>query len=340
MKNLNLRNKLKSIICFVVATLQIVLYGCNQEPDDALPEQIEILENAIISAPEGEYDGEKNRLYDAECPEFEIVVANLLTDIVKATYSTTKVFNNAHVHLFKVIESFRGEIETETIYVWAKINDRDCHEYKVEYEKGKDYLLLLERKSDPFISFDTFESIHPTISIPLDAFGAPDIPKSRICNYDLLSSLTSKELIRACTEGQLVPYLLQITKDNPSKETFNGFTETYDKDFAIRNAEYVLKISVQSQPFKEYFLDPHIGLFNVDIAKQNILKGDKESLPNSIGIYLPVTISNGDYIVAINDTEIYQDVKRFIPSTRNSIYPTADYAEVLEIINTVNDNES
>ena len=159
-----------------------------------------------------------------------------------------------------------------------------------------------------------------------------------------MSILKNQEIVQACEGGELITCLLDITKNNPDKNVFQGFSETYDKKSAIQTAEYVLQIDVSRQNFEDSIRrspNPHVRLLPISIRSENVLKGNTEEILSvgTVKIYLPVTMADGIYIVAVNKSNDFLP-PYYVPSTRNSIYPTADYAEVLEIINTVNDNES
>ena len=335
-----LNNKfLRLIVCFLAILSQLLITGCKTESlesNNTLPTQIEILQKAIDCAPEGEYDISLGTVWDSDCPSFETSLLRL-TDIVKASYRTSKQFSGHYAHIFEVKESVKGKIEEKIIYVWAYNQNRDGHEdsNKIKYNKGEKYLLLLERHSDPFLSFDTFISVHPNLYIPLNYKWELDISAARICNFGLVSFLKDENLKQACENDQFISYVQQITQNNPNKKPLKGFTETYDKEFAIQNSEYILQIDISSKMIgtaMPFSLDPHIQLYEVSVEKENILSGNEKTLSEIITVYLPVTIAEGSYIIAVNNSQDLSNKPHYIPSTRNSIYTVSARQEIIDFL--------
>ena len=195
---------------------------------------------------------------------FENLLGNI-TDIVKAKYLGTIDNNPNYIHEFEVQEVVKGVCEKTTIVVWSTPMNISFGWYdidnpppvtgydtkNIEYEMGKEYLLLLKRQCNVYIVGDMLQFIDDSICIPIGHNGLPDIEKSTMYNTEFKLHVTDNDLITDIENEQFLENILESTKNNPT--IFGDISvKNAEIDYALNNAEYVLEIQIESVSYDYY----------------------------------------------------------------------------------------
>lgn len=312
---------MKQTMCILLLTFCCALFSCS--PTHQISQYAE-LERILEAAPEGEYEHASHDVYDWYCTEglFERSI-DRITDVLKATYITTKQIDSKYVHIFDVIETLRGEGKDTRVYVHADAYEFGCHsDHEIKYSKGQDYLLLLTRNILPYTSYDYLRNIKDSVCIPLNDQGEADIENSSFCSGTLISNFKSEKFKTAVEEGRIIDEILNMTEDNPLSILPEGFVASENLDDIVNGSDCIFKIKPQYANESIYLYD------NVCCEVTKVLKGDQNALTSRVDLLLPKdkVIYGEEYIVALNGDS------NFSLSSRNSVYESSNEQKILKII--------
>ncbi len=262
---------MRKSICISMVILLIFLSSCSSvDHVDDSTDATRWIEGILETAVEGEIDSLSYDTYDAKCPEFSSSL-KYLTDIVKATYVTTYQVDTNYVHKFNVIEMIRGEASEKTIYVNSKPMECSSHDFiKIAYEKGSNYLLLLEKQYTPFTEEPQFTFIGDSIIIPLSADLTPDLESMTICKYKFEQYSLGNKWDSLLKKGDFIEGLIELTKDNPTyfKWPSNILTEG-DREAVLKRSDHVVMIKVDSEGYDDtrdwFYVERRTGMVIRDL---------------------------------------------------------------------------
>ena len=236
-----------------------------------------------------------------------------VNDIVKATYvGAVKKSPDYYLYDFEVKEVIKGTCKKELITVWAtaveysfgwyddKIPVLGYDTLAINYEVGKDYLLLLTRSPNEYMEKDGLRSVDDSLIIPLNENGTIDLENCKLYNTDLMLHIRDSETEEALKNGIFVERLLELTKDNPPVD-LEIDTPYKDPGTTMNEADYVWIIKVEKD-LEDPILPYYVAQYGCNII--NKLKGDHSS--DTVTIHLPTEkVEVGKTYVVALDSDHY-----------------------------------
>lgn len=313
--------------------MAISLTSCNQTDQN----QGKVSTDDIYSATEIEGTLTNTQMY-AKYVTLEDCISEA-TDIVKAKCINVIEKPENVEYEFWVTENFLGENKDTNIFVFVqpeqmveiisgsqKVNENDNYQENLKYTAGSEYYLILMKYIDVYYDHDKYMVSYSAPFIP-----AADISSSSMYGESLLKHSSAKTL---STEEDLCAHITKCISeiDWSERSGYYGIPYITDTDTTaiIEKSTYILKIKITEQKYAEKKGNKNIYLCTVT----ETLKGEvKEN--ETIGVeFFPDTISIGEeYIVALNDVDYTATPQTYIFSSKNSLFSTAEYENILEILN-------
>lgn len=315
---------MKKILCLLLVVILLFLsVGCNsqEQPSENVKEPehtIKSKETETKSYDNTPYSQVNRGWQDVGYNKFETLLTQV-NDIVKATYLGTVKKSPDYFHDFEVKEIIRGSCEKELITVFAqpmeygfgwytgKLPVTSYDTVDINYEEGKDYLLLLRRSQLAYCDDDILDSVDDSIVLPLNETGVVEAAKCKMYNTDLALHLRDDETKQALTDGTFIDRVLTLTKDNPTV-AYNAISTETDPVAILNEAEYVLVIKV-GKKLNDDMSPYYVGEYYFE--NLDVLKGNYED--STVELPTEKVETGKTYLIALNEHGNL--------SGRNSIYP-------------------
>ena len=247
---------------------------------------------------------------------------NHTTDVVKATYVTTKDMGTTHAmihgycHIFEVGEVLYGEGLSGKLYV------TDITDFSMRFAKGEEYVLLLRRYRSTYVQDDLY-SFSGLSRIPLDENGDADLKRAEMLHYDMpfLETLVEDELKAAVENGDFIEKMVEMIS-NVGYEPDPLPMDSDDPETVLSDADCVAVITVgEKQGFpsgREFYCERYTCQVN------EVLKGDP---PTEINVLLPTyAVETGEqYIVTLTSPSLNRNCA---PSGRYFMFETTELEPV------------
>ena len=315
----------KRILCLILSLCILFLStGCNNEVEEGEPVRPTYRATANV------YDNVpfpiSDRIGDAGYSYFESFL-NRTTNIVKATFlGTVKVAPDDYFFNFKVTEEIKGRVDKDEIslfvytecYMWLPLDKPDYDTYRIDYEVGKNYLLMFQRVSMTHLQEDLLRPIHDSLVIPLDDNGIPDISSSLMYNTPFIEHVKDENLKQDILDGKLIERVLDLTRDNPEFAD-NVDINTTDVTDILKQSECIIVVRIN----EVYEYDRAIHNFfsrSCDCVVLEVIKGEcsKDEIKRITLTTSKIEVG-GTYLLAVNFFE--GDSKNIYLSSKNSIFP-------------------
>ncbi len=279
---------MKRILCLLLIIVMLLLsFGCNSQEQ---PSESETESNQSTEAKQTEpkvYDNtpySKNEvliLQDGGYNRIEYLLDNV-SDIVKATYVGTIKKHPNYLHDFEVKEVVKGNCEKTIVTIlatpqtistgWAYTPVKSYSSVEIEYETGKDYLLLLRRQQSIYKDEEILSPIEDTLILPLNESGSLDLEKCKMYNTDLMLHLKDTETEQALKNGTFIERLLELTKNNPT--VYNAIDKTDKEPIVTMNEADCVWIVKVERKIEDLFLPYYVSKYYCKVTKT--LKGEEK----------------------------------------------------------------
>ena len=321
----------KRILCLILSLCTLFLFvGCNKKVEDVTDMRpiYKITDTEYDNVPYSKY---KEGVMDWGYYTFEECLYKA-TDIVKATFlGTIKSEPDDYYFNFEITEELRGDFDDSVISIFVNGCDyggltanspysspiREYDTYGIEYEVGKDYLLLLERRMSVHYDEDLLYPIHETLVLTLDDNGNPDIASSKMYGQEFEKHISWGEAFKAyILEGDFIEKILRITECNPKLKKDYWVIDDTDITKVLKGSDCIFIVTVEELLEDDY--KGRIGNYKCKIIRT--IKGEAQS-PEIDGIYLTMhkVEVGGTYLLALVKYDSGRE--NFFLSSRNSIFP-------------------
>ena len=238
---------------------------------------------------------------------------NDATDIIKGRCLGITETENRIEYEIEVVERFLGEEEIKSLLITSDFK----RERMSRYENGKEYYLILVKRSNVYKNSINYSDFSGVVYIPSD-----DIVNAKYYGSPLVEHTDGQSI---CNEKELVDYLKSlIEKRDPTLDRGIGaefLTET-DMESIVKKSEFVLEIKIENFIDKSEIVD----VYECKIV--SILKGNVEKESNVRIFFFPDTVDVGEeYVLALTEVDNF-----FVFSSRNSLFSVDDINEIQEYI--------
>ena len=324
---------IKNLVCFLLVIFIPVFGGCGKAALIPMPiYTVEFFHKAIENAEElstiSPYSAvsvlsAKNDLSVQPCYQitetpFERDL-NYTTDLVKATYLTTKdmetnlsMWHN-YCHIFEVIETVSGDTIKSILYV-------QDHSYytPMSFKKGESYLLLLRRSRNVYVQEDLF-AFASMARIPLKANKDVDIDNAIMVDTGtaLKDIIVDEQLKEAVKTGNFINQIVEMLK-SVHCDIPEDFISSEDPITILKSSPHIVCVTVGEVDKNIY------DHFYMERYNCNVLQNLKGEIKGNIRINLPsYTVEEGkQYVIALSDVildEANGDIY-YKPSSQYSIF--------------------
>ena len=275
----------KLISLLLISVILLLSVGCNtqeplnesqsEQPTEEKKTEPKVYDNTPYS------ENEVLIIEDGGYNQIEYLLGNV-TDIVKATYVGTIKKHPNYLHDFEVKEVVKGNCEKTIVTIlatpqtispgWANTPVKSYSSVEIEYETGKDYLLLLKRRQSIHKDEEILSPIEDTLILPLKESGNLDLEKCKMYNTDLMLHLKDTETEQALKNGTFIERLLELTKNNPT--VYNAIDKTDKEPIVTMNeADCVWVVKVERK-IEDLLLPYYVSEYYCKVTKT--LKGEEK----------------------------------------------------------------
>lgn len=258
----------------------------------------------------------------------------LANTIVTARYVKSEPFGESYIrHGFILQKTIIGKAEKEINVFTSNVNlsvvkngaiTESIPEYNqnnISFEAGIDYLLILNKKNDPYMFIPVYTLINDTV-VRLD-----NLTLSEMYHMPLSSHIKGMKLTKETTKEDIISYVASLTKNNLSAYEYIVSDNMND---IINLSDNIIRIKINGnhKVVKNEFRSHEL----YDCTVLEVLKGKLKVGEVYRIAFFPDTVKSGDeWIVAVvplDETSRYLDL-----TSKKSLYPCNMKQDIMEIIN-------
>lgn len=261
------------------------------------------------------------------------------TDIISARFMGCHDYETYRELIFDVLDVAKGRTSVETIYVLEQhlishVIDTDISYISgaYEYEKGSDYLLVLERNVSIYQEHDRYVQLSD-IYIPLS-----NVSESLIYSQKLDEHM--KDSTKLSSTDELISYVKEIAQHAESSVDYYGtsYCESHDIKTVVEASDYIFHVKIGELIAIGRYTDTETYHCSI----QDYLYGDlsylsSQDLDAGIFVVFPKgeVSPNEEYLVLLNKVDEYSLI--FNLSSKISCIPMSEESTVSTIEYLINE---
>ncbi len=239
------------------------------------------------------------------------------TDLIRAEYVERHDHNGSYELEFRVLEVLKGATEAQTIFVYGdnvRVGPANT-DGSYPYEKGLEYLLVLERKVSVYQEHDVYLQLGD-IYIPLDNYNA-----SMMYHQALKAHAEDADL--PASETDFFSYVRQTAAEGKNEKPYLGtdYCRSEDLTEVLAESPFVLQVKVEELLIAGRQKDRETYWCSV----QKRLRGET---PDGLWVVFPygAVEIGGEYLMLLNRSS--DDSLIYTMTSRVSMIPLTDTASV------------